>query len=150
MKYNSKSRQLSYVHVHEKSGYSKSFLRKAYNKALNRDRTSLLYSKTKSNTDQQTMKFITKYSAQHQQLCTCMAKHWHLLSEYPTLHQYVRNTPEIIFRKRPFIGDKLTASHYRPNCHTDTLPKGIYPFGQCTYCPWIQAGTSLSAQWRKI
>lgn len=96
----------------QECGYSKSLLRKACNKALNRERTSLLYSKTKSN--QQTTKFITKYSAQHQQLCMCMAKHWHLLSEDPTLHQYVRNTPEIVFRKSPSIGDKLTASHYRP------------------------------------
>lgn len=124
-------------------GYSKSLLRKAYNKALNRDRTSLFHSKIKPNPDQQTTKFITKYSAQHQQLRICMAKHWHLLSEDLKLQQYVRKTPEIVFQKSPSIGDKLTASHYRPKCRKDTLPKGTHPCGQCTYCPWIQTGTSL-------
>lgn len=72
-----------------------------------------------------------------------MTRYWHLLREDPVLCQYVRDTPEIVFRKSPSIGDKLTASHYRPNHHVNTPLKGIYPCGQCTQCPWIQAGTSF-------
>lgn len=78
------------IHL-RKHGYSKSLLRRAFNKAIGRDRTFLLYSKPKSDQMQTNYQFITRYSAQHRLLRTCMEKHWHLLSENSTL----ANTSEI-------------------------------------------------------
>lgn len=59
-----------------KWGYIKTLLQKACNKAINKNRTALLYPTRASKTEQQTMKFITRYSAQHQDLRNCLSNHW--------------------------------------------------------------------------
>lgn len=83
-------------------GYSTSLLRKAYNKAFTRERTSLLYTKSKAKDNLQTTKFITKDAAQHGMLRNCLERHWYLLSEDPTLGKYVKEKPEIFFSEMPF------------------------------------------------
>lgn len=77
-------------------GYSKTLSRKAYNKALQQCRNSLLFNRKE---DSITVKLITRCSTQHGHLRSLLRKHWHLLSEDHILSRYVRSTPKIVFRR---------------------------------------------------
>lgn len=127
-------------------GYSKCLLRQAFNKTLNRERTSLIHPRPKGNDDQRTMRFITKYSVQHQQLRNCLHKNWYLLSEDPTMGKYVKNTPEIVFRRSSSIENKLTS--HRPEVNTNIPNYGISTCCQCTYCIALGCRQAIHFGWR--
>lgn len=128
-------------------GYPHTGLRKAFNRALSRTRTSLLYGPPKTKR-QDTVKLVTRFSGHHQQLHTILSQHWHLLSDNYILNKYVRNTPQMVFRRATFIRDCLTKSHYRPVAQSPPGPCGTFPCGQCPRCPWIRRDYDLQiAQW---
>lgn len=59
-------------------GYSRTTLRRAFNKANAYTRTSLHFAPSRT-TGSNTVKVITKFSAHHGQLCNILGKHWHFL-----------------------------------------------------------------------
>lgn len=123
-----------------KRGYSKSLLRRAFNKAWDQSRNALLFSKEPRREEHLTTKFITKYSHQQYQFCNILQQHWHILSEDPILRKYVSDYPEIVFKKAPSLRDKLTKSHFAPSQAQTTNRVGIHTCGHCSFCPWVSTG----------
>lgn len=95
-------------------GYTRINLRKAFNRARARDRDSLLYPSPKP-PQPNTVKLITKFSAHHQKLHSAISLHWHLLTDHHIIGKYVRDTPELVFRRATSLHDGLIHSHYDRN-----------------------------------
>lgn len=89
------------------TGYSKSLLHKAYNRALLQDRNVLLYKPRNNNKGPSPVKFITWFSTQQKELLKILGRHWYILLNDPYISKYIINYPEIIFRRAPSIGDRL-------------------------------------------
>ena len=73
-------------------GYTHTNLKRAYNRACLRSRHSLLYdpSKNKLKGTHEPVRFITTYSAHHNELRNILQKHWHMLIEDNILKKYVK------------------------------------------------------------
>lgn len=85
-------------------GYTHTNLRKAFNRARGRDRNSLLYPSPKP-PQLDTVKLVTKFSAQHQQLRSVISPHWHLLTEHHIIKKYIKDTAELVFRRATSLRD---------------------------------------------
>lgn len=59
-------------------GYSRTSLKKAFKRANTRSCQDLLYS-TKPKNEDNSLRIITKYSNQHQQIRKIVSKYWHIL-----------------------------------------------------------------------
>lgn len=121
-------------------GYSSTNLRRAYNKAMSRSRTSLLFKRGEPSPLKDTVRFITTYSAHHNLLRNILTKNCHLLAEHHTLAKYIRSTPEVVFRRARSLRDQLTSSHYTPTRPPKTGPNGTFKCEDCPRCPWVHEG----------
>lgn len=117
-------------------------LRKAFKKALAQTRSSLLYGPPCVK-QSETIKMVTKFSAHHNQLCNLLSDHWHLLKGHHILGKYVKPNPELVFRRATSLRDRLTSSHYRVVLCWPIGPRGTFPCGHCSHCPWAQEGTTF-------
>ncbi|XP_040212985.1 uncharacterized protein LOC120943646 [Rana temporaria] len=124
-------------------GYSKSLLRKAFNKAARQSRINLLF-KQKVNTESQPVRFITRYSSHHIEVRNILNKHWSLLTNDPILSNYIGQRPDITFKRSRSLRDKLTSSHYKTNSNQQRPPNGMMRCGRCNFCPWVREGTTFS------
>lgn len=113
-------------------GYTRTNLRKAFNKAFAQTRTSLLYGPPHTNLPQ-TVKIITKFSIHHNQLRTSLSEHWHLLTDHHVLSKYVRSKPKLVFCRASSWRDRLTSSHYQVGPGETMGPRGT--FRHCPRCP---------------
>lgn len=73
-------------------GYSKSCLKKAYKRAIERTRSELIYGTKKDKKSDDTTRIILKYSNQHTRIRNIIQKYWHLLSVDPNVGRFVTNT----------------------------------------------------------
>lgn len=120
-------------------GYSRSLLRKAFNKAKNRSRNELLYTK-KARPQDSTVKLITRFSAHYQDLYSILSKHWHFLVEDPILKKYVNPHPGIVYKRTVSLKDRLVSNQYKTSNLTPLHePRGTKPCGNCSFCPWISS-----------
>lgn len=123
-------------------GYTKTLLRSTYNKAICQSRSSLLYKK-KSIATNSPVRFITRFSQQHEQLCGILSNHWPILQEDPIIKKYIGPFPQITFRRARSLGDKLTSSYYSTTPKHKQLKQGISQCGKCSFCPWIKVGKTF-------
>lgn len=82
------------------SGYSCTSLRRAFNRANEHTRTSVLFAPP-CTTGNNTAKVITKFSAHHGQLRNILGRHWHLLTDHHILSKNVRTAPELVCPTSP-------------------------------------------------
>lgn len=132
--------------------YSRSLLKKAFNKARLRSRLDLLY-KSSVKPSVHKVKFVTRFSAHEPCLRASISCHWHLLAEDCTLSKYVHPTHELVFRRATSLRDTLTSSHYFIT--SDRSPRstwGTYQCGRCSHCPWVTEGRGIllpNGQWHQ-
>lgn len=100
-----------FVNISFSRDIHKTNLSKAFNRALARNRSSLLYDPPKPKLSD-TVKIMTKFSAHHSHLRTVLSDHWHLLTDHHTLNKYIKTTPELVLHKAISLQDRLTSSHY--------------------------------------
>lgn len=100
-------------------GYSNKCLKKAYTRAKQQDRRSLLHDPKlpKSNPG---VRLITKFSGQHHQIRTILEKYWYLLTSDDMVSKHINTSPEITFKRSCSLRDNLVHSH-----HTSHLPPDV-------------------------
>lgn len=119
-------------------GYSRTILKKAYQRALGKTRSQLLY-KNQKKTSINMARFITKFSRQHSQLREIMQKYWHLLLADPKITKHLAARPEATFCRVRSLQDDLVCSHFsNPNdlCSIRESNK----CGACNLCQFIAGG----------
>lgn len=124
-------------------GYSRTTLRKAFNRASALDRHSLLFGPTRPKKPY-TSKIITTFSTHHHQLRNILSNHWHILTDHHTLKNYIKPTPDLVFRRATSLRERLTHSHYRIPSSGPREPRGTFKCGNCPHCPWIQEGQQIT------
>lgn len=120
----------------QQRGYPKKVFSRAYQRALIKDRATLLQSKPK--TEKGEMRFATTYNNRWTDIRRILTKHWHLLSTDTRLESSVPKTPLLTARRAPNLGDRLMHSHFtRPKVKLNRGTKivGSYPCGECNICP---------------
>lgn len=123
-------------------GYSRSCLKKAFKKAQGKSRDAVLLSEPKKK-DSNTVRFITTYSDQHEQIRRIMQKHWHLLSADPILTKYLGVNPDITLRLSGSIRDRLVQSQYKKPQNKQCDRPGLFQCGACDYWHLLIEGPSV-------
>ncbi|OCT69077.1 hypothetical protein XELAEV_18040385mg [Xenopus laevis] len=129
-------------------GYSHNCLKKAYKRALETDRQSLLTSNNthsgaknrfgKNNT--KPFRLIGDFSAEHNKIKHIINKHWHILQQDSQLKEVIGDTPLITFRRSKNLRDTLSRSHYTQDIKTTWVTskiKGCHRCGDCSACPFV-------------
>lgn len=123
-------------------GYSKKCLARPYNRTKDQSRDSLLFHK-KTAKPASTVRFITRFNCQHDQLKAILQKHWYLLTQDPAISKFVPPQPTIVYRRASSLKDKLVHSHLSgSNFKTNPL-KGTFKFGRCSYCKYINTNKNI-------
>lgn len=124
-------------------GYSKKCLKKAYLRAKNQNRASLLHN-TSCKKANPGVRLITTYSNQHQQTRDILKKYWYLLMGDEKVAKHLNPYPEITFRRCRSLRDSLVHSHYESHsAKIKETDRGSRPCHQCSYCRYILASRSL-------
>lgn len=121
-------------------GYSRSCLRKAFNKAATKSRNDLLFkTQVKQTSDCNKTRLIMCFSKQHKQIRESIQRHWSILTDDLKIQKFVSNTPSITFRRAMSIKDRLVTSEFRGELVKEHCPaRGSFPFGHCSHCPFIR------------
>lgn len=125
-------------------GYSRSCLKKAYNKAMRQSRAILL-PKPKPRDSSNPTRIIMRFSRQHVTVKNILQKHWSILTDDPTLKTLLPKQPSITFRRATSLKDMLVQSEFKDQykrfkqCHVT----GSFPCGHCTFCPLIKKAKSF-------
>lgn len=126
-------------------GYSKNCIKRAYKKATTFTRDEALFGR-RHKEPSSTVRLITTYNSQHNKVKEILNRHWYLLTNDAILNKYVKNYPEITFRRAKSIRDKVTRSHF------DTLngvgesqgqTNGTWKCEKCDFCSWIYVNQSM-------
>lgn len=117
-------------------GYSHTCLKKAFNRANEQNRNSLIFS-NKQIKKPDNVRVITQYSCQHQQFRCILKKFWPLLVADPTVSKHINNIPEVTFKRAPSLRDRLVRSHFRTTQPSSELTNcGTFPLRHMR-CMWI-------------
>lgn len=92
-------------------GYSHACLKRAYNRVNAQRRDSLIFS-SKPPKKVDTIRIITRYSNQHNEIRKILNRFWPLLSADPVTRKYIKEFPAITFRRVPSLKDRLVHSHF--------------------------------------
>lgn len=128
-------------------GYSKTCLKKAYKKSLEKNRCELLYSqKSKSEAlNDNATRLIISYSNQHNKISNVIQKCWHLLSMDLNLGKFVPTKPLIPFKRATSIRDRIIQSEFKSENRNDPCKaKGTYTCVGCSYCQYIEVGSTCA------
>lgn len=90
-----------------------------------------------------TVRIETTYSSHHQLVEEAIGKHWHLLTGDPILRKYIKEYPQLTYRKGRSLKDRLVQSHFQEASPMIKARKGMYKCGICEYCNWILEGPSF-------
>ena len=121
-------------------GYPKKILHKAFKRAKDTDRVSLLQSKPiKEST---TIRCIGNFDNRNKQVYNILHKHWHVLQADPDFQEVLAKRPQITFRRGKNLKDHLVHSFYNTNPAPLTWLRstvvGSHPCGRCSFCPYVQ------------
>lgn len=86
-------------------------------------------------TENNSVRFITTFSAHHNVLRNILNRHWHILTEDTTLFKHVKSHPELVYRHAHSLRDRLTQSHYLAERPPHSTRKGTFQCGNCPRCP---------------
>ncbi|XP_040204409.1 uncharacterized protein LOC120936256 [Rana temporaria] len=124
-----------YLRLHSR-GYSRSLLKRSFNKVIKLDRNALIHSTTKKHKDTY-VRIVTQFSQQHVQMRGIFKKFWPLLTADSTITKYVKPYPEITFKRTPSLRDRLVTSHHTRRDIQMSISTGTFPCGHCDICPFI-------------
>lgn len=112
-------------------GNSNKILKLAYSRARNQSRETLLFSQ-KPQSNHSTVRVITRFIQQHDEIYGLLRKHWWLLRLDPKLRPLIKPLPEITYKQSTSIKDRLVRSHYSTD---EGLPCcDISDTHRCSYC----------------
>lgn len=124
-------------------GYTKSSLKKAFNRVKDQDRHALIFG-TKIRKPDDTTRIILRYSNEHNTIRKILTKHWSILTDDPVLWNLLTPKPQITFRKAGSLADLLTQREYKGNQRRDPCKTwGTFPCGNCSFCKVIGKRTSF-------
>ncbi|OCT88234.1 hypothetical protein XELAEV_18016860mg [Xenopus laevis] len=136
-------------------GYSHNCLKRAYKRALESDRSSLLIPRKNNNNNKkleqstnskQQIRLIGDFSSQYREIFNILQKHWHILEQDLDLKEVIGNYPQITYRRSKNLKDRLIQSHYRNPIQSTWLShntKGCYRCGDCLACPYVCKSTKI-------
>ncbi|OCT70332.1 hypothetical protein XELAEV_18037255mg [Xenopus laevis] len=124
------------------------FKQRAYKKALEVDRSTLLIPRSqktkiikKTNENSKVIRVIGDFCAEHEEIKQILNKHWHILEQDYEFKKLIGARPTVTFRQSKNLNDQLTHSHYSNAVKSTWLSnkiKGCYKCGTCKACPWIK------------
>lgn len=125
-------------------GYSRSLLKKDFNKTSALNRKQLLYRKNDKTPDSDTRCILT-FNRDHLKIKTIFQKYWFLLTEDPILGHYFPANPSITFTRPGSIGDWLVSSHFTDTPKKDPCKNlGTFACGSCEYCGFLDLRTKAT------
>ncbi|XP_040196442.1 uncharacterized protein LOC120929219 [Rana temporaria] len=128
-------------------GYTKTCLRKAFNRVKALDRRQLIF-KTKSRkvrSEENNSRIILGFSNEHTRIRRIITKFWPILTEDPILQNLILDRPQLTFRRADSLGTMLVRSEYRGNSTKDPCKThGTFPCGHCARCEVIGRRTTLA------
>lgn len=111
---------------------------KAYNRVKEKNRNSLIFS-SKRPKKLETVRVITHYSNQYIQIKQILSKFWPLLSADPVIKKYVKEFPEIMYRRAPLLKDHLVHSYFDVSGSTKTMTNfGPFSCGRFDICHFVK------------
>ncbi|XP_071982900.1 peroxisomal membrane protein PMP34 isoform X2 [Engystomops pustulosus] len=126
-------------------GYPKKIISQAYMRAKGRERSTLLTPSKKPKAED-TVRLITTYHNQWQDIHKILSTNWNILRSEPKLNPYIGTRPTIIARRAKNLKDHLTRSHFvQPATHTTGGHKirGTFSCGECNICQYMANTDSL-------
>lgn len=100
-------------------GYSKTCLKKAYNRACTRTRNDLLHNPSSKTRRENPISIITRFSNQQKWIKSIVQKYWHVLTMDPIIGPFVPKIPVLTFRRARSLRDQLVSSEFREGGHRD-------------------------------
>lgn len=85
-------------------GYSKTNLKKAFNRVKNLNRHSLIY-KTRQERSSTSTRVITKFNRQHAKVRTIYNIFWYLLTADQRISRFIKSYPEITYKRSRLLRD---------------------------------------------
>ncbi|XP_077123750.1 uncharacterized protein LOC143781122 [Ranitomeya variabilis] len=135
-------------------GYSNRQIKKGFKKASSVSREELLYGNKRSDrkkTDENGVRFITKFNKQWPELTKIMHKHWGILQSDPILKQFLPSRPLMVPRRSRNLKDLLVHSHYS-STKPSLASSGVFrtPVLGCYYLCMliIFLSTNIWDEWR--
>lgn len=117
-------------------GYTKSSLRKAFNRVKKIERHNLIFKPKKIQPGSQDMpRIILTYTNEHESIRKILQKNWSILTNDTTLKQLVPSRPLITFRKAGSIHENIVQSEFKGKFRKDPCKDlGTFPCGRCSAC----------------
>lgn len=122
----------------QQRGYPLCWINEAYERALNKSRSSLLKKSAKKE-KHFSVTCITQYSTHSYAVKSVFLKHWHILKSDPELASIFKHPPLFVNKRGRNLRDQLVrANTRRPARASQTLlrplPNGNYRCGSCAQC----------------
>ncbi|XP_077339255.1 uncharacterized protein LOC143983433 [Lithobates pipiens] len=122
-------------------GYSRSCLRRAFNKVVTLPRKDLLFSKKTRDDPMGNLPRITmRFTKQHNIIYNIIQKYWPILSDDPKIGRFVATRPSISFKRASSLHDRLVQSEYmsaaKRSKHCSVF--GSFPCNHCSCCKYIR------------
>lgn len=120
-------------------GYSHKCLKKALNRAANKNRHNLLFSHKKEVTNpNEYTRIITTYANKHLKVKQIFNKLWHILPSDPTIGPFVPSAPLVTYRRVSSVGDILVKSEFKGCTRGDPCKLlGTFPCDSCKCCCYM-------------
>ncbi|XP_078543346.1 uncharacterized protein LOC144828767 [Lissotriton helveticus] len=118
-------------------GYPASTLQKADRKVMQVKRKTTLAPTTVRNTTNRPLAFSTEFTDRSNKVYNILRKHWHLLSDVPTLQGSVTPKPKVCYRRGKNLRNILCPSYVVSPRNTNWLTtdtKGFYTCNDCNMC----------------
>ncbi|XP_071989321.1 uncharacterized protein [Engystomops pustulosus] len=126
-------------------GYPKKVISKAFVRARDSDRQTLLQVKTRDTESKPCL--TTIYNNQWSDIYHILNNNWDILLSDTRLHAHISKKPRLIAKRARNLKDVLTSSHFsRP---TTSLGRGLrlkgsFPCGDCSICPRMPATNTFT------
>lgn len=119
-------------------GYDRKTINKAFERAKEVDRNTLLEPNSSKVTSDNKITFVSEFSNVSKDVKRIVLKHWSVLKCDPQLVDLASSTPRFCFKRGSNIKDSLVSSMYvAPSLSTNWLSQevyGNYRCGRCTHC----------------
>lgn len=121
-------------------GYTKTSLKKTFNRVTNIERRDLIFKKTKRGNNKNieetnTTRIILRYSNEHGKIRKILTKYWPISTEDPIFGSLVTINAQITFKNAGSIGGKCVQSEYKGDSRGDPCKtRGTFPCGSCSQC----------------
>uniref|UniRef100_A0A1B8Y0Y5 Helix-turn-helix domain-containing protein n=1 Tax=Xenopus tropicalis TaxID=8364 RepID=A0A1B8Y0Y5_XENTR len=123
-------------------GYPKRWLKRAYKRALDSDRQTLLFANKDSNIESKPdIRCIGTYNNQWPSIKSILQRHWSVLKGDRDLGPILPHVPNLVARRSTSLGDLLVHSHYsefkESPAHFLTPTVGSYKCHRCEACQYM-------------